>query len=65
MFAWLREQRLVNAQSLLKRDQLQIQQIAAQVGFKRVGDFSTAFKRRYGLTPREYRMRQQRVADGE
>lgn len=57
VFAWLREQRLVSAQALLKREHLQIQQVADQVGFKRVGDFSTAFKRRFGVTPRQYRQR--------
>ena len=56
VYEWLREQRLVQAQSLLAVDGLQIQQIAAQVGFKRSGDFGTAFKRRFGMTPREYRV---------
>jgi CheY-like chemotaxis protein len=55
VFEWVREQRLVRAQALLATDGLQIQQVAAQIGFKRAGDFGTAFKRRFGMTPREYR----------
>jgi len=58
-FAFLREQRLARAQTLLVTDNRQIQQIADVIGFKRTGDFATAFKRRFGLTPREYRRQQQ------
>ena len=58
VYTYLREQRLVRAQTLLASGDLQIQQIADQVGFKRVGDFGTAFKRRFGMTPREYRQSQ-------
>ena len=62
VFEWLREQRLVRAQSMLDGEDLQVQQIAAQVGFKRPGDFGTAFKRRFGMTPREFR---QQVVKGD
>jgi DNA-binding response OmpR family regulator len=57
VFEYLREQRLVRAQALLAATDQQIQQIADAVGFKRAGDFTTAFKRRFGMTPREYRKR--------
>lgn len=57
-FEYLREQRLVRAQELLASTDQHIQQIAATVGFQRAGDFATAFRRRFGLTPREYRQRQ-------
>lgn len=56
-FGYLREQRLVRAQELLATTDRQIQQIAEVVGFKRSGDFATAFKLRFGMTPREYRKR--------
>jgi CheY-like chemotaxis protein len=56
-FDYLREQRLVRAQELLTTTDRQIQQIADAIGFKRAGDFATAFKLRFGLTPREYRKR--------
>lgn len=54
-FEYLREQRLVRAQTLLTTTDCQIQQIAEAIGFKRPGDFATAFKQRFGITPREYR----------
>ena len=57
-FEYLREQRLVHAQELLAGTDRQIQQIADAVGFKRAGDFATAFRLRFGMTPREYRKRQ-------
>jgi len=56
-FEYLREQRLVRAQALLDSADLQVQQIADAVGFKRAGDFATAFRLRFGITPREYRKR--------
>ncbi|UHD18647.1 response regulator transcription factor [Thiocapsa bogorovii] len=56
-FEYLREQRLVRAQELLATTDLQVQQIADAVGFNRAGDFATAFKLRFGVTPREYRRR--------
>jgi DNA-binding response OmpR family regulator len=56
-FEYLREQRLVRAQELLATTDRQIQQIADAVGFKRAGDFTTAFRLRFGMTPREYRRR--------
>ncbi len=57
-FDYLREQRLVRAQELLATTDRPIQQIADAVGFKRAGDFATAFRHRFGVTPREYRKRQ-------
>jgi YesN/AraC family two-component response regulator len=54
-FQYLREQRLVRAQGLLTTSELRVGQIADAVGFKRAGDFATAFKLRFGMTPRDYR----------
>lgn len=56
-FEYLREQRLVRAQELLATTDRQVQQIADAIGFKRSGDFATAFRLRFGMTPREYRKR--------
>ena len=56
-FEYLREQRLVRAQELLSTSDLQIQQIADAIGFRRSGDFATAFRLRFGMTPRDYRKR--------
>jgi len=57
IFEYLREQRLVRAQELLATTDRQIQRIADAIGFKRSGDFATAFKLRFGMTPRDYRKR--------
>jgi transcriptional regulator GlxA family with amidase domain len=56
-FEYLRQQRLVRAQELLATTDRQIRQIADAIGFKRAGDFATAFRLRFGVTPREYRKR--------
>jgi len=56
-FEYLREQRLVRSQELLATTDRQVQQIADDIGFKRSGDFATAFRLRFGMTPREYRKR--------
>jgi AraC-like DNA-binding protein len=61
-FEYLREQRLARAQTLLASGDRPIQQIADTIGFKRTGDFATAFKRRFGLTPRDYRKLRQSPA---
>jgi transcriptional regulator GlxA family with amidase domain len=57
-FEYLREQRLVRARELLASTERPVQQIADAVGFKRGGDFATAFRLRFDMTPREYRRRQ-------
>jgi DNA-binding response OmpR family regulator len=56
-FEYLREQRLIRAQDLLATTDRRIQQIADAIGFKQAGDFATAFRLRFGMTPREYRKR--------
>jgi AraC-like DNA-binding protein len=37
---------------------LQVQQLADAVGFKRPGDLATAFRLRFGMTPMQYRKQQ-------
>jgi DNA-binding response OmpR family regulator len=54
-YEYLREQRLARAQELLTTSDLRIGQISAAVGFRRSGDFATAFKVRFGMSPRDYR----------
>lgn len=55
MFDYLHEHRLIQEQHLLRQTSLPIQQIADNIGYKNHCDFSVAFKRRFGLTPRQYR----------
>ncbi|NUQ61515.1 MAG: helix-turn-helix transcriptional regulator [Pirellulales bacterium] len=54
---YLRELRLRKAAELLSRTAAPVQRIAARVGYKDPSRFASHFRRRFGLTPREFRMR--------
>jgi DNA-binding response OmpR family regulator len=56
MQTWLRDQRMQEARRLLRHSQLPIECIAHKAGYTAHANFSIAFKRRYKITPREYRM---------
>lgn len=58
VFAWLREQRFQLACRLLTESGLDIQQIADHVGYGSAGNFTTMFRERLGVTPRDYRQAQ-------
>jgi AraC family transcriptional regulator, transcriptional activator of the genes for pyochelin and ferripyochelin receptors len=53
----LREYRLEKARELLQDRQLTIVAIANAVGYANPGHFAAAFKRKYGMTPRKFRLR--------
>jgi AraC-like DNA-binding protein len=56
--AWIREQRLERARrDLADPDQraTAVHAIAARWGFRHAADFSRAFRRAYGMPPRDYR----------
>lgn len=53
--AWLREERFQLACRLLVETDLEIQQVADHVGYGSAGNFTTMFRDRLGVTPREYR----------
>lgn len=55
VFGWLREQRLRRACQWLARTAMPITQIALELGYSSSGNFATAFRERYGITPREFR----------
>ena len=55
VFAWLHEKRMSLAQELLETTTLGILQVGEQVGYPDSNNFSTAFKRKYKLSPRHYR----------
>jgi CheY-like chemotaxis protein len=55
VFDWLREQRLSQAAALLGATDLDIVQIARQVGFTGYAGLSKAFRQRYGVSPGQYR----------
>lgn len=54
-YEYLQEMRLERGRGLLRETDLQIQLIAARVGYSNAGDFTRAFRRHFGVTPRQYR----------
>lgn len=57
VFAFLREERLRHAQRLLAETKISIGLIGEHVGYVHSGNFTTAFRQRFGITPREFRQR--------
>ena len=55
VFEWLREQRMLKAQSLLLNSEMTIQQIGFEVGYENCANFSTAYKRQFKVSPRQQR----------
>lgn len=55
--AFIREQRLTVACSLLCEGDNSLKQIARSTGFSSTAVFSNAFKRKFGLSPEDYRVR--------
>ncbi len=55
VYEYLREERMKEAKSLLQQTHLAVQDVSHQVGFADSANFSTAFKERFGLTPRDFR----------
>jgi len=51
----LRELRMQRAQALLKSTQLNLNDISLAVGYKDVFNFSSAFKRIFGISPSVFR----------
>lgn len=52
---FIRHSRLVKARELLHTDTITIEEIAGQIGFSSAANFSTAFRKSEGMSPREYR----------
>lgn len=57
LFAHLRGRRLDLARQALERDGVSVSQAAAVGGYADAANFATAFKRRFGCTPRQLRAR--------
>jgi DNA-binding response OmpR family regulator len=55
VFEYLREARMDLARQLLRETGLSVQVIASDLGYDNPANFATAFRHRYGLSPREYR----------
>ncbi|NCA68917.1 MAG: response regulator [Sphingobacteriia bacterium] len=54
-YEYLQQMRLERGRSLLRETDLQVQLIAERVGYRNAGDFTRAFRRHFGMTPRQYR----------
>lgn len=52
--AWLQEMRMKRAEELLRTSSMPVIQVAQAVGYDGANQFSVAFKRYYGVTPRQY-----------
>lgn len=55
VFEYATELRLERSRQELTETDGRIQQIAMRAGYRNAGDFTRAFKRRFGMTPRAYR----------
>ncbi len=58
------EERIRQARTLLEETAMSVQQIAEQVGYGNAGNFTTAFRKRLGVTPTTYRLALQERAPG-
>lgn len=63
VFTWLREERVLLACRLLAGSELDVQQIADQVGYGSASNFTTMFRERMGMTPRDYRQARRGAGD--
>jgi len=50
---WFRDQRLQHAKDLLERGTLRSSDIYLEVGYNNLSNFSTAFKNKFGISPKE------------
>ena len=50
---WIIQKRMEKAKSLLQKKQLEVSQVALEVGYENVSHFISAFKKTYGHTPKQ------------
>lgn len=65
VFGYLREERMKHACRLLVETRLTVQSIGAEVGYTSGANFATAFKERFGVSPREFRQTRTAGEHGE
>lgn len=53
VFGYLTHQRMKHAEQLLRQSDRTVAEIARMVGYAHLGHFAAAFKRQFGITPRE------------
>ena len=52
---WIAEKVIAEAQAILSRSPVSIQEVAYQLGYKEPGHFSRFFKKHYGMSPSSFR----------
>jgi AraC-like DNA-binding protein len=55
LYTYLREQRMKRAAELLEDNDKTIKEIAKGLGFKHTSNFTTAFKKKFAVTPAKFR----------
>ncbi|MEM6426043.1 MAG: AraC family transcriptional regulator [Cyanobacteria bacterium P01_D01_bin.128] len=58
VFGYLYNYRMQQAQMLLRSSEVSIAQVAAQIGYRNPEAFSTAFRRKYAISPKAYQLQQ-------
>jgi len=56
VFSYLHDYRLEQAQQLLASGEMQVAEVAEAIGFDSRSYFSTAFRKKFGVTPKTYQM---------
>jgi transcriptional regulator GlxA family with amidase domain len=64
VFDYLREARMKEALHLLSETDLEVQTVANDLGYGSAANFATAFRERFGLSPRQYRKSTPRATEG-
>ena len=64
-YEYLQQLRLERGRGLLRDTDLQVQLIADRVGYRNATDFTRAFRRYFGVTPRQYRQGRLEVDGGD
>lgn len=57
VFGYLQDYRMQQAQHLLQQSNLTIAQVAATVGYRNPEAFSTAFRRKFAISPKSYQLK--------
>jgi len=55
LYAYLKKQRMLLAETLLAQNDKNLQQVSKLTGFKHCSNFTRAFRKQYGITPGLYR----------
>ncbi|NJR51295.1 MAG: helix-turn-helix transcriptional regulator [Leptolyngbyaceae cyanobacterium CSU_1_3] len=64
VFGYLHDHRLEQAQQLLASGEMKVSEVAAAIGFESRSYFSIAFRKKFGMNPKEYQLHCQRSSRG-